>query len=396
MPDPTPSVLRDQTCIVGIGETPYTRGTDKTALQLSLEATMLAIEDAGIRPSEIDGIVLPNGSAGGASAGDYCANLGIADLHYTVSLQEMGGAQIVSGIEAAVFALASGTVNYVLVPNCSLFYTGARARDMTANPNTGLQAAETIRDYYRPFGAGAPPQHYAWMAQRHMHLYGTTQEQLGAVAVAMRKHAQLHPGAIMRGKPMTMADYMASKWVTWPYKLFDCSLETDGAGAFIMTTAERAKDLRQTPVYVSGVASGHPFPPHDIPNRPDILKIGLDFAAPRAYAMAGMSPADIDFAEIYDCFTGQAILQIESAGFCKKGEGGPFVENGRIELGGQLPVNTHGGLLSHAHNTSMNHVVEAVVQLRHDAGERQVKDAQAGVVTGWGGHGHGSMAILRR
>jgi len=144
------------------------------------------------------------------------------------------------------------------------------------------------------------------------------------------------------------------------------------------------------------VASGHPFPPHDIPNRPDILEIGLDLAAPRAWRMAGMEPSDADFAQIYDCFTGQLILQIESAGFCRKGEGGAFVEGGRIELGGALPVNTHGGLLSHAHNVSMNHVIEAVVQLRHDAGDRQVADAEVGVVTGWGGHGHGSMAVLRR
>jgi len=393
MPDLT--ALRDKTCIVGIGETAYTRGTAKTALQLSMEATMMAIEDAGIKPSDIDAVVLPNGANGGATAGDYCANLGLKDLHYTAGFPEMGGAQIVSALEGAMFALACGGASYALVPHCSLLYTGARARDMTANPNNGLQAAETIRDYYRPFGVGAPPQHYAWMAQRHMHLYGTTQKQLGAVAVAMRKHAQLHPNAIMRGKPMSMDDYMASKWITYPYKLFDCSLETDGAGAFIMTTADRAKDLRRKPVYVTGVASGHPYPPHDIPNRPDILTIGLDFAAPRAYAMAGLKPSDIDFAEIYDCFTGQTILQIESAGFCKKGEGGPFVENGRIELGGELPVNTHGGLLSQAHNTSMNHVIEAVVQLRHDGGERQVKDAEFGVVTGWGGHGHGSIAIMR-
>lgn len=390
-----PKALRDKTCVVGIGETAYTRGTTKSPLQLSMEATMMAINDAGIKPSQIDGVVLPNGHNGGATAGDYAANLGIKDLIYTASFPEMGGAQMVSAMEGAVLALASGICDYVLVPHCSYFYTGARARDMTANPSNALQAAEYIRDYYRPFGVGAPPQHYAWMAQRHMHLYGTTQEQLGAVAVAMRKHAQLHPNAIMRGKPMTMADYMASKWITWPYKLLDCSLETDGAGAFVMTTAERAKDLKQKPVYVSGIASGHPYPPHDIPNRPDILEIGLDHSAPRAYAMAGVKPADIDFAEIYDCFTGQAILQIESAGFCKKGEGGPFCENGNIELGGKLPVNTHGGLLSQAHNTSMNHVIEAVAQLRLGCGERQVKDAELGVVTGWGGHGHGSIAILR-
>ena len=392
---PNTSRFKDQTCIVGVGETAYTRGTEKTALQLALEATMRAIEDAGIKPPDIDAVILPNGAAGGATAGDFCANLGLQDLVFTASLQEMGGAKSVASIEAAAFALFSGSASMVLVAMCTKFHSGARATDVTANPATGLQAAETIRDYYRPFGVGAPAQHYAWMAQRHRHLYGTTQEQLGAVAMAMRKHAQLHPGAYMRGKPMTMESYMASRWISHPYKLFDCSLETDGATAYIVTTAERAKDLRKKPVYVSGVATGHPFPPHDIPNRPDILKIGLDFSAPRAFAMAGVKPADIDFAEIYDCFTGQTIMQIESSGFCKKGEGGPFVENGRIELGGELPVNTHGGLLSHAHNSGMNHIVEAVVQLRHDAGERQVKDARLGVVTGWGGHGHGSIAILR-
>ena len=388
--------LRDQTCIVGIGETAYTRGTPKSALELALEASMDAIEDAGIKPEIIDAVILPNGAGSGGTAGDFCANLGLQDLHYTTSLQEMGGAMCVSAVESAAVALASGIATYALIPLCSRFYSGRKARQVTSDPGTGLQSAETIRDYYAPFGVAAPPQHYAWMAQRHMQLYGTTHEQLGAVAVAMRKHAHLHPNALMKRAPMTLEDYLSSRWVSYPYRLLDCCLETDGAATLLMTTAERAKDLRKPPVYVMGVTSGHPFPPHDIPNRPDILKIGLDFCAPRAYEMAGVTPGDIDFAEVYDCFTGQAILQIEAAGFCKKGEGGPFVENGRIELGGALPVNTHGGLLSQAHNTGMNHLVEAVVQLRHEADARQVKDAELGVVTGWGGHGHGSIAILRR
>lgn len=395
-PMPDSSSLRDTTCIVGVGETPYTRGTTRTPLQLALQASLAAIEDAGLVPSDIDAVVLPNGPASGGSAGDFCANLGLRDLHYTAAFQEMGGAQMLAAMESAVFALAAGGATHVLVPHCSTFYSGVRARDNTSDAASGLQSAETIRDYYLPFGVAAPAQHYAWMAQRHMHLYGTTHEQLGAVAVAMRRHAQLHPGALMCGKPMTLQDYLASRWISKPYRLLDCCLETDGAGAFVMTTAERARDLRRTPVHVSGVACGHPFPPHDIPNRPDILEIGLDFAAPRAWRMAGLKPADADFAQVYDCFTGQVLLQIESAGFCRKGEGGAFVEGGRIELGGALPVNTHGGLLSHAHNVGMNHVIEAVVQLRHAAGERQVAGAEVGVVTGWGGHGHGSIAVLRR
>ena len=388
--------LRDRTCIVGIGETAYTRGTTKSALELALEASMGAIEDAGIKLEAIDAVILPGGAGGGGTAGDFIANLGLPDLHYTTSLQEMGGAMSVSALESAAVALATGIAHYALIPLCSRFYSGRKARQLNADPGTGLQSAATIRDYYAPFGVAAPPQHYAWMAQRHMQLYGTTHEQLGAVAVAMRKHARLHPNAVMRSRPMDLEDYLASRWVSYPYRLLDCCLETDGAAALLVTTADRAKDLRRKPVYVMGVASGHPFPPHDLPNRPDILKMGLDFCAPRAYAMAGAKPGDMDFAEIYDCFTGQTILQLEAAGFCKRGEGGPFVENGRIELGGELPVNTHGGLLSQAHNAGMNHLVEAVVQLRHEAGARQVKDAELGVVTGWGGHGHGSIAILRR
>jgi acetyl-CoA acetyltransferase len=388
--------LRDKTCIAGIGETSYTRGTSKSALELSLEASMAAINDAGIKPEAIDAVILPGGAGGGGTAGDFIANLGIPDLHYTTSLQEMGGAMCVAALECAATALASGIATYALIPLCCRFYSGRKARQMNSDPGTGLQSAETIRDYYSPYGVGAPPQHYAWMAQRHMQIYGTRHEQLGAIAVAMRKHAQLHPNAVMRGIPMDMSDYLASRWVSYPYHLLDCCLETDGAGALLVTTAERARDLRSKPVYLMGIASGHPFPPHDLPNRPDILKMGLDFCAPRVYEMAGVKPADMDFAEIYDCFTGQALLQIEAAGFCKRGEGGSFVENGRIELGGALPVNTHGGLLSQAHNSGMNHLIEAVVQLRHQAGARQVNDAELGLVTGWGGHGHGSVAVLRR
>jgi acetyl-CoA acetyltransferase len=369
------SEIRDKACIVGVGETRYCRGTDKNDFELALEASIRAIEDAGIKLSDIDSVVLPNGAHSG-TAGDYIANLGLQDLRYTTSLEEMGGAMNVSAVEAASMALATGVANNVLIPICHRFYSGRRARAMTTDASSAIQSVGAVRDYYAPFGASAPPQFYSMMAQRHMQVYGTKQEQLGAVAIAMRKNAQLHPNALMRGIPMTMDDYMKSRWVNYPYHLLDCCLETDGAAALVLTTAERARDLKHDPVYVAGVASGHPYPPHDIPNRPDILKIGLDFSAPRAWAMAGLKPSDADFAEIYDCFTGQVILQIEAIGFCKKGEGGPFVEGGRIELGGKLPINTHGGLLSQAHVSGMNHLVEATVQLRHEAGERQVKDAE--------------------
>jgi acetyl-CoA acetyltransferase len=229
-----------------------------------------------------------------------------------------------------------------------------------------------------------------------MHEYGTTHEQMGAVALAMRKHANLNPAALMHSKPLTMADYLASPMISDPYKLLDCCLETDGAAAFIVTSVERARDLKQKPIYVMGAAAGQPYPADEITNRKDMHQVGLSIAAPEAFRMAGVKPADVDFAQIYDCFTFEVIQQLEEAGFCKRGEGGAFVENGGIELGGRLPVNTHGGLLSQAHVLGISHVVEAVRQLRGECGPRQVKDAEIGVVTGWGDFGDGSIAVLRR
>ena len=383
-----------EACIVGIGETDYCRkpGSGLSQLALQLQASSRAIAEAGLKASEIDGI-MPFPNLGRAE--EFAANLGCENLRYAATIH-MGGAAPAASLQAAAMAVNTGMANYVLLPAGWNGFSGARVRQTVAQDVSSIPGGAIARDYYLPFGFTAPPQWYSVLARRHMHEFGTRSEQLGAIALAMRKHAQLNPKALMNGKPMTLDDYMASPMLADPYRFFDCCLETDGGAAVVVTSAERARDLPTRPVRILAAACGQPYPADEITNRRDIFKTGLTIAAPEAFGQAGITPADVDFAMIYDCFTFEVLQQLEEVGFCKRGEGGPFVEGGRIELGGELPVNTHGGLLSEAHVLGMSHIVEAVRQLRGDLGERQVKDAQVGVVTGWGDFGDGSLALLAR
>lgn len=384
--------MANEACIVGVGETKYCRGEGSGLSQLALQlsACSAALADAGLRAREIDGIMpFPNlGSAEGLAA-----NLGCENLRFAATIN-MGGAAPVASLQAAGAAVMAGAADYVLVPAGWNGYSGRRAAQTVQEQVTSIPGGAIARDFYLPYGLTSPPQWYALMARRHMHLYGTTAEQLGTIALTMRRHAQLNPNAVMNGKAMTLDDYLASPMITDPYRLFDCCLETDGAAAMIVTTTERAHDMAGVPVRILGVAAGQPYPADEITNRKDIFMTGLTIAAPQAFKKAGLTPGDVDFAQIYDCFTFEVLQQLEETGFCKRGEGGAFVEDGRIELGGALPVNTHGGLLSEAHVLGMNHIVEAVRQLRGDAGARQVANAEVGVVTGWGDFGDGSIAIL--
>ena len=379
-------------CIVGIGETAFCRGEGSGAsmLGLQLEAATRAIADAGLSNPQIDGIIpFPNlGVAEG-----FAANLGCRDLRFAATLN-IGGAAPAAALGTAAMVVTSGAAEHVLIPAGWNAYSGFRAAKTVSQAAHLLPGGVIARDFYIPHGLTAPPQWYALIARRHMHEFGTRPEQLGAIAVAMRKHAQLNDKAVMKGKTMTLEDYMNAPMITDPYRLFDCCLETDGAAAVVVTSEERARDLKARPVAILASASGQPYPADEITGRADMFRTGLSLAAPRAFAMAGLGPSDMDFAQIYDCFTFEVLQQIEEAGFCERGEGGAFVEGGRIELGGEIPVNTHGGLLSEAHVLGMSHITEAVRQLRGTAGPRQVKDAKVGMVTGWGDFGDGSMAIL--
>ncbi len=389
------SALQNEACIVGIGQTPFLRGTDddcSSSLRVELQACEAAIKDAGLSNKDIDGI-LP--FYGLSIAEDLAVNLGVRDLAYQAT-SHVGGAGPGASVANAANAVVAGLANYVIIPGGWYGYSGRRVRQIVVQDVNAMSGGKTARDFYFPFGLTAPVQWFSFIARLHMMEFGTKPEHLGAVAVAQRKHAQLNPNALLRDKPLDMAGYLASPMISDPYRMFDCSLEADGGCAFVVTTKERARDLAQTPINILGIAQGQPFPADDILTREDPFHLGVTDAAPRAFGMAGIEAKDVDFAEIYDPFTFQVIQQLEEIGFCERGSGGDFVADGGIELGGKLPVNTHGGLLSEAHVLGMNHYIEAVQQLRGNAGERQVKDAEIGIVTGFGDFGDGAIAVLGR
>ncbi|QIX53697.1 transporter [Rhodococcus sp. DMU1] len=382
------NALTDKSCIVGIGQTEFIRGTDKSELRLLLEATRNALDDAGLEAHQIDGIVGPPVAS---TAEQLAANLGIRDLRYASTVL-MGGASPVVALQTAAMAVATGVAENVLVPLGWNGYTDRRISKV----GTNIEAiAGSLGSYYIPHGAVAPVQWYAWLATRHMAMYGTSEDALAEVALSSRANAQMNPNALMYGRPLSREDYDNSRWISKPFRKFDCCLENDGACAVIVSSPERARDMRKKPVFISGIAEGHPYPADDFSSREDLFKIGLSDAAPRAFEAAGVSHSDIDFLQVYDCFSFVALLQIEAMGFCERGEVGDYVQDGRLRLGGELPMNTHGGLHSEAHIWGMNHINEAVKQLRGEAGLRQVDDAHVGVVTGWGDFGDGGLAVLR-
>lgn len=383
--------LKDKACITGVGETVYCRGETRSAFELQLEASIKAIADAGLAPRDIDGII-PIGIVSG-TADDFIDNLGLPDLRFSAVIPH-GGASPVMALQAAAAAVAAGVCNHVLLTFGRNVTGGAVAGRAGARVHT-MPQFHYVTEFEYPIGNAAPAQMYAPMARRHMELYGTTTDQFAEVAIACRQHALLNDNAVMK-KPITLEDHRNSRMISDPFRLLDCSLESDGGAAVIVSAAGPARDLRHRRVFISATAEGHPDQPGAITQRPDMTRLGIGKAAQRCFDMAGVTRVDIDFLELYDCFTYVVICQLEALGFCAKGEGGPFIEGGRLRLGGALPTNTHGGLLSQGHVWGLNHVVEAVRQLRHEAGRAQVKDAQLGLVTGYGDLGDGAVAILRR
>lgn len=373
--------------IVGVGQTEFSRSSGRSATALAVEAVSAALADAGLEISAIDGVVpYPLGP----TVEDLVGALGLTDVSFTASAH-LGGASTIAGLGLAAQAVLTRAANVVV----TFAARNGRSQTPVHDRVQHLAGHHFRRRLEHPHGLSTPAEWYSLMCRRHMIEFGTSREALADVALTMREHAQLNPHAQMHGRPLDLETYFAAPMIADPYCLYDCCLETDGAAAVVVTRADMASDLRQHPVAILAVAEGHPDPPDDLASRTDLFATGLSTAAPRAFAISDLTPEDVDVALIYDCFTFEVIQQLEEAGFCPRGEGGAFVLEQGIGLDSPLPVNPHGGLLSEGHLVGMNHVVEAVVQLRGAAGPRQVLDACTAVVTGWGDLGDGSMAVLK-
>lgn len=383
-----------KTAIVGIGETGYTRGSELSVLELVCQASMAAITDAGLTPAMIDGIISPPGFV---AWDELAAHLGIPDVRYT-STPQMGGASPTASLQTAAMAIHAGVAEAVLVPIGWNGYSAIRPRPDARPSKRRFSAAffETVRNFYGPYGLRSAPFWYAMYLQRYVDLYGVPPEAAGEIAVLSRKHAQLNGTGVMSDRDLTLDEYLASPIISSPLRKYDCCVETDCAAAVVVTSAERARDLPHVPAIILGAAEGHPNRPDELTNRSNVLDLGLDRAAPRAFGMAGVAPEDLDFLQLYDAFTYVVLLEIEALGLVGRGEAADFALEGKLRLGGEFPLNTHGGMMSQGHVWGMNHVVEAVRQLRHEAGSAQVEGCEVGVVTGYGDLGDGSIAILGR
>ena len=371
--------LRGKTAIIGAADTQVGVVPNMGATQLCIDAILRALQDAGIDKGEVDGLITCNSMAdpylyhAEAMAEylqifpSYCGSMGA------------GGGTTFAAVQQAACAIVSGVCRTVVIASADSLRSGlSRERAMAAQSSSGHPQFES------PYGAPVPA-FYALIARAHMHEFGTTAEQLAAVAVSTRLHAVRNPTAQMR-TPITIEDVLNSRMIADPLHLLDCSLVSDGGSAIVMTSAERARDRRQEPVYILGAGEGHSH--EHISAARSLTRSAAADAGKRAYQMAGIGPNDVDFAELYDCFTPVVLIELEDLGFCAKGEGGAFVATGVTQPGGSFPVNTHGGLLSHCHPGnpgSMFALTEAVLQLRGQAGERQLGKAELALVHAQGG-----------
>ena len=359
--------------IVGVDESDQIgRVENKSSLQHHAEAAFNALEDAGLEMNEVDGLL---------SAG--FSNLTLAEylgIHpkFTDGTS-VGGSSFIIHIAHAIAAIRAGYCEVALVTH------GEAGR--SARNRAGANGSEPGPQFEVPYGIIGPPISYSMACRRYMELYGEdkTRQALAEIAVSTRKWAQLNPKAYMKDQPMSFDDYHDSRWISWPFHLFDCCLVTDAGGAYVVTTEERARDLKQKPIFILGAAEGHDH--GMISQMPDLTRTWARYSGPTALSRSGLSHNDIDLAMIYDSFTYTVLATLESLGFCGAGEGPDFVANQRTAPGGDFALNTSGGGLSYTHSGmyGMFLVLEAVRQLRGECGDRQLENPKTCLINGTGG-----------
>ncbi len=371
--------LRGRTAIVGAADTAVGKVPHLSATELCVDAALRALADAGIGKDEVDGLVT-------------CQSMAEPHMYHAETVAEYlqifprycvtanaGGGTTFSVIRNAAAAIAAGICETVVISMADSLRSG-----LTREQAMAMQSATGHPQFEIPYGPTVPA-FYALLARAHMDRYGTTSEQLAAVAVSARSYASQRPGAQMT-ESITVSDVLESRMIADPLHLLDCSLVSDGGAAVILTSAGNAGNFRNKPVYLLGMGEGHSH--EHISQARSLTTSAAVQSGLEAYAMAGLTPADIDLAQIYDCFTPVVLIELEDLGFCQKGEGGAFVESGASAADGELPMNTNGGLLSYCHPGnpgSMFGLTEAVYQLRGASGSRQISGAETALVHGQGG-----------
>jgi acetyl-CoA acetyltransferase len=372
--------LKDKAAIVGVGQTEFSKRSGRTELKLAIEAIGAALDDCGLSAKDVDGMSLY--TMENNPANEVIHNLGGGDLRFFSRIHYGGGAAC-GPIHQAAMAIASGAAEVVVCYRAmnerSEQRFGAGVQDRPLAPTT-----ENVHfGWYAPFGLLTPASWVAMFAQRYMYTFGVTSEDFGRIAVADRKHAATNPAAWFFERPITLEDHQNSRWVVEPMRLLDCCQESDGAVAVVVTSLERARDLKQKPAVVRAAAQGMAADQRMMTSyyRDDISGIPeMGLVARQLFETAELGPQDIQTAVLYDHFTPFVLCQLEEFGFCKPGEAKDFIREGRIEIGGQLPINTHGGQLGEAYIHGMNGIAEGVRQVRGSAAN-QVPNVENVLVT---------------
>jgi acetyl-CoA acetyltransferase len=371
--------IKGKCAIAGLGVTAMGKIYGRSATDFAAEAIQLALQDAGLSKAEVDGLLI-NANLSAEMNPQTQMALGFQDLAL-FNVMNAYGSTVGTMLQYASMAIEEGLANVVvlLYADAPLKPAGSAGASY-ASANRQARGMESLSAAYGYYGANPG---YALAARRHMHLFGTTSEQLGAIAISQRQWALMNPWAQMH-KPLSMEDYLSSRMIVEPFHLFDCCLVSNGAIAVIVTSAERARSLKQPPVYILGLAQAAPGDNRQTDREPGIYT-GARESGQRALKMADLSLADISICEIYDCYTYTVLVTLEDYGFCPKGEGGAFVADGKLGPGGSLPTNTGGGELSAYYMWGFTPLSEAIVQARGQGGARQVEKNDYILVSGNGG-----------